>query len=394
MTRRRTTSLDRLLGRVDDLDSANLAVLVHRLARERDLLEMVFNTVREGVLITDEQAVIRYANRAGAAQIGLNPADLGKAVLWKWAPALARTFPFGLAGAAGVSAREIEIAYPERRILRVQVTPLDVDTPPVADEGGRRFVIILLDITEDRVSLEDRIEDERANSIFTLAAGVAHEIGNPLNSMNIHLQLMQRAVHRLPTSPERTRITDSVEVCAAEIRRLDGILKNFLEAIRPRAPDFQEVNLLHVVDEVLAVQREAMTRLGIRVELTTGTDSPVVSGDRGQLVQVFFNILKNAMEAMPKGGLVTLTTEEDDEFVGIRITDTGVGIEREAVARVFDPFYSTKEGGHGLGMMIVMRILRAHGGQVGVDSAPGVGTTVSLRFPRKDRRVRLIGAGS
>lgn len=389
MSRRRSSSLDRLLGRLDDIAPANLAALVRRLARERDLLETVFDTVREGVLITDEQAVIRYANRAGSSLIGLKPADLGKAVLWKWAPDLARTFPLGLGGAVGVSAREIEIGYPERRILRVQVTPLDDDPDSHADDG-RRFVVILLDVTEDRVSLEDRIEDERTNSIFTLAAGVAHEIGNPLNSMNIHLQLMERALKKLGTSPEAERIGQSVAVCAAEVRRLDGILKHFLEAIRPRVPDFRDVNLLQVVDEVLAVQREAMTRLGIRVELTTGAAAPVVSGDKDQLTQVFFNLLKNAMEAMPKGGLIRLTTEEDDDFVCISISDTGVGMERDAVSRIFDPFYTTKEGGHGLGMMIVLRILRAHGGQAAVDSQPGVGTTVALRFPRKDRRVRLL----
>ena len=134
-----------------------------------------------------------------------------------------------------------------------------------------------------------------------------------------------------------------------------------------------------------------MTRQGIRVELTTGSAGlPPVSGDRGQLTQVFFNILKNAMEAMPRGGLITLATEVDDEFVGIRITDTGVGMERDAISRIFDPFYTTKEGGHGLGMMIVLRILRAHGAQAGVDSEPGRGTTVTLRFPQKHRRVRLL----
>ncbi len=389
MSRRRASPLDRFLGRLDDLDSVNLAALVQRLARERDLLETVFDTVREGVLITDEHAVIRYANRAGSVLIGLKSADLGKAILWKWAPDLARTFPLGLAGAAGVSAREIEIGYPERRILRVQITPLD-DGPSGVDEGGRRFVVILSDVTEDRISLEDRIEDERTNSIFTLAAGVAHEIGNPLNSMNIHLQLMQRTLNKIEATPELRRLQESVGVCSAEIRRLDGILKHFLEAIRPRTPDFREVNLLQVVDEVLAVQRESMTRLGIRVELTTESAPPVVSGDKDQLTQVFFNILKNAMEAMPRGGLIRLTTAEDDQFVSMCVTDTGVGMERDAVSRLFDPFYTTKEGGHGLGMMIVLRILRAHGGQAAVDSEPGVGTSVTLRFPRKARRVRLL----
>ena len=98
------------------------------------------------------------------------------------------------------------------------------------------------------------------------------------------------------------------------------------------------------------------------------------------------------MEAMDAGGLVEITADSDDESVALSIRDTGVGMERDAVSRMFDPFFTTKSGGHGLGMMIVMRILRAHGARIDVDSAPGAGTTVTLRFPRVHKRVRLLGA--
>ena len=392
MSRRRHSPLDRLLGRLDGLDTINLTILVKRLARERDLLETVFDTVREGVIVTDAHGIVQYANRAGATLIGLKSADLGKAVLWKWAPDLARTLPLGLSGASVSSAREIEVAYPEKRLLRVQITPLEGDEDD--DEGeGRRFVIILLDVTEERACTEELIEDERMNSIRMLAAGVAHEVGNPLNSINIHLQLMQRRLAKLAGSPEREKLAESVGVCAAEIRRLDDILKHFLDAIRPRAPDLSDVNLLKVVGEVLALQREQMTQLGIRVEMNLRADIPSISGDFNQIKQVFFNLLKNAMEAMDRGGVITLSAEADDEFVCVAVRDTGVGMERDAVSRIFDPFFTTKEGGHGLGMMIVMRILRAHGAQIDVDSAPGEGTTVTLRFPQRHRRMRMLEAG-
>lgn len=393
MSRRRNSPLDRLLGRLDGLDTANLTILVQRLARERDLLETVFDTVREGVLVTDAHGVIQYANRAGATLIGLKPAEIGKAVLWKWAPDLSRTMPPGLSGVAAYSAREIEIAYPERRLLRVQITPLEDQDGVPDDEDDRRFVIILLDVTEERACTEERIEDERMNSIRVLAAGVAHEIGNPLNSINIHLQLLRRRLARLDASPEHDRLAESVAVCSAEIARLDDILKHFLDAIGPRPPDFAEVHLLKVVGEVLALQREHLTQLGIRVEMNLRADIPPVTGDANQLKQVFFNILKNAMEAMDRGGVITLSAGADDEFVSVSVRDTGTGMERDAVSRIFDPFFTTKSGGHGLGMMIVMRIMRAHGGQIDVDSAPGRGTTVTLRFPQRHRRVRMLESG-
>ena len=392
MSRRRHSSLDRILGRLDGLDPANLTILVQRLARERDLLETVFDTVREGVLVTDSHGVVLYANRSGAALIGLKSADVGKALLWKWAPDLARTLPFGLSGSAGTAAREIEIAYPEKRTLRVQISRLE-GAPGDAEDGedGRRFVVILMDVTEERASTEERIEDERMNSIRMLAAGVAHEIGNPLNSINIHLQLLERRLAKLADTPERGKLVESVAVCASEIGRLDGILKNFLDAIGPNTPDLRDVNLLQVVSEVLAIQREEMTNLGIRVEMDLRAEIPPVSGDFNQLKQVFFNLLKNSMEAMDSGGLITLSAASDEEFVTVSVRDTGAGMERDAVSRIFDPFFTTKAGGHGLGMMIVMRILRAHGAHIDVDSAPGKGTTVTLRFPQKHRRVRLLG---
>src|SRR6476620_3064795 len=134
MSRRRHSSLDRILGRLDGLDPANLAILVQRLARERDLLETVFDTVREGVLVTDSHGVVLYANRSGSGFIGLKSADIGKAVLWKWAPDLARTMPLGLAGSVGFSAREIEVAYPEKRVLRVQISPLEGFGPEEGDD--------------------------------------------------------------------------------------------------------------------------------------------------------------------------------------------------------------------------------------------------------------------
>lgn len=391
MSRRRHSSLDRILGRLDGLDQASLAILVQRLARERDLLETVFDTVREGVLVTDSHAVVQYANRAGASLIGMKPADLGKAVLWKWAPDLARTLPFGLSGGSVFSAREIEVAYPEKRVLRVQISPLE---SPGDEDGERKFVIILIDVTEERASTEERIEDERMNSIRMLAAGVAHEIGNPLNSINIHLQLLERRLAKLTTTPDTAKLAESVAVCASEIRRLDDILKNFLDAIGPGLPGFSDVNLIRLVGEVLAIQREEMTNLGIRVEMDLRAEIPPVSGDFNQLKQVFFNILKNAMEAMDSGGLITISARADDEFVTVAVRDTGVGMERDDLSRIFDPFFTTKAGGHGLGMMIVMRILRAHGAQLDVDSAPGRGTTVTLRFPQKHRRVRLLAAAS
>ena len=387
-SRRRNSSLERILGRLDNLDSTNLAILVQRLARERGLLEMVFDTIEEGIFLVDCDGVVDYANRAGTQLIGLPAKDIGTAVLWKLVPDFARTLSFLREGGLAPNiARDVEIFYPEHRWVRLQISRL----MPAEGDVPARHVMILRDITADRESTEEMIESERVNSIFTLAASVAHEIGNPLNSMKIHLELIRRKLAKLDVPEESVAsIKKSSAICLEEISRLDDILKNFLGAIRPQKPILEKTNLIEIVFEVLSVQKAELENRDIKCSVTQGKDVPVVRGDVAQLKQLLFNVTKNAMEAMQDGGMLSLVAESDDAFVYLRVSDTGCGIERDAISKIYEPFFTTKNNGHGLGMMIVMRIMREHGGQVGIDSTPGKGTTVTLQFPRPDRRAPML----
>ncbi|HSH94288.1 MAG TPA: ATP-binding protein, partial [Roseimicrobium sp.] len=236
------------------------------------------------------------------------------------------------------------------------------------------------------------IETERTSSILLLAACVAHELGNPLNSLTIHLQLIERKLKKLKAVKEKeaASLAESIRVCQEEVSRLDGIITNFLGAIRPRPPDLAETNLSEVLAEVLSFQQRELEDRGIEVEAETPSDLPVVMADRNQLKQVFFNITKNAMEAMRPGGKLRIRTRADDDNVYLLFGDTGAGIKQEDLVKLFQPYHTTKTGGHGLGLMIVQRILREHGGQVGIESKEGVGTLVTLQFPQKNRRVRML----
>src|SRR5262245_48399128 len=174
-------------------------------------------------------------------------------------------------------------------MLRLYMVPFRVSggTP------GRRFAVLLSDVTKERQSTEARIENERTSSILLLAAGVAHELGNPLNSLTIHLQLMERRLKKLKASAkdrEAAALGDSIEVCQAEVRRLDGIITNFLEAIRPRPPDLAETNLAEVLAEVLRFQQDELADRSIAIEADAPANLPPVMADRNQLKQVFFNL--------------------------------------------------------------------------------------------------------
>lgn len=390
MAGRKTSSLDRVLGRLDSLDSVNLANLVQRLARERGVFEEIFNTLQEGILVVRDEGAIEYANAAAHRLIGLGSDDLAGQTLWRLVPGLRTSLGAALDDGAGgsvatVVAREFELTYPEPRMVRLYMVPFRAASGPPA----RRFAVILSDVTKEKQSTEARIENERTSSIILLAASVAHELGNPLNSLTIHLQLMERKLKKQKASKDAESLAESVRVCRDEVTRLDGIISNFLEAIRPRSPDLAETDLNEVLAEVLRFQHRELADRGIVVEADT-PELPRVLADRNQIKQVFFNLTKNAMEAMRPGGKLKIRSRADDDSVFLLFADSGSGIKQEDLVRLFQPYHTTKSGGHGLGLMIAQRIMRDHGGQIGLESKEGLGTIVTLQFPRKDRRVRML----
>jgi len=337
---------------------------------------------------------IDYANDAAHRLIGLGGDELAGQILWRLIPglrpSLGGTLEDDTAAALPVVAREFELTYPEPRTVRLYMVPFRGE----ARGDARRFAVILTDVTRDKHATAQQLEDERTSSILLLAAGVAHELGNPLNSLTIHLQLITRKLNKLKASRDTESLVESVDVCRAEVARLDGIIAHFLEAIRPQPPDLAELDLAEVLAEVLRFQQREFADRRIAVEVEASGDLPVVMADRNQLKQVFFNLAKNALDAMEPGGRLKIRARADDDSVFLLFGDSGSGIKQEDLVRVFQPYHTTKPGGHGLGLMIVQRILREHGGQVGIESKEGVGTVVTLQFPRKDRRVRMLGGGA
>jgi len=389
MSGKKLSSLEKVLGRLDRLDATGLQTLVQRLARERTMLDAVFNILQEGVLVITADGEIDYANDAAAQMIGFKDQSGAAATLWRLVPGLrasldgesARGQPAG----QPLITREFELTYPQARVVRLYMVPFHE-----GEQGEARFVIILADITREKKSTQELIENERTSSVLLLAAGVAHELGNPLNSLTIHLQLIERKLKKLRDAKEAAALTESIQICQGEVTRLDGIIQNFLEAIRPRPPDLAEVNVVEVIEDVLRFQEKEFADREIKIEGELPESTPLIMADRNQLKQVFFNLLKNAMEAMQPGGMLGIRVRADDDSIFVRVADAGVGIKQEDLAKLFSPYHTTKVGGHGLGLMIVQRIMREHGGQVGIESKEGVGTVVTLQFPQKHRRVRML----
>ena len=392
-----------MLERLETLDKPTLAALAQRLGRERGLVERVFNVLQEGVLVVDVDGAIAFANSAAQRLLGFKSPDAGGVTLWRLAPGLRALLAPALDTAASLT-REVELSYPEPRAVRLYLVPFaaridseaagetDADNAVVGGEA-RRFAVVLTDITRDKLDTDQRIESERVASIVLLAAGVAHELGNPLNSLTIHLQVVERKLRRLRgvEAKDAKALGDSLRVCQEEVARLDGIISNFLQAIRPRPPDLADTRLADVLAEVLAFQERELADRGVGVDVESPGDLPVVLADKDQVKQVFFNLVKNASEAMQPGGRLRIEARADEEHVSLAFTDNGSGIKPEDLARLFEPYHTTKPTGHGLGMMVVQRIMRAHGGLIAVESNPGRGTKVTLQFPLTQRRVKLLG---
>ena len=387
----KNTGLEKILGRIEDLDSVNLGILVQRLARERKMQETVFNTIQDGVIVIDSDGVVQYANDAALGLIGLKGNDIGVTRLWKMVPDLAKSIDrktvMGEKKSAPVLSREIELNYPDHRVVRLYMVPIDAQVGH-DDSGG--YVIVLSDLTEERVSMEERLESERIDSIVRLAAGVAHELGNPLNSLTIHLQLIERKLKNLAKHPDTTKLTESLQVCQGEVERLDGIITHFLKAIRPQKLELNELDLLGLVEDVLRVQEAELSNRKLKVKVEVNDDLPIILGDRDQIKQAFFNLIKNAMEAMQPSGSLRILARCDDDYVYLQFVDNGSGISEEDLSKVFQAYYTTKEEGHGLGMMIVERIMREHGGHINIESRKEAGTAITLQFPQQHRRTRLL----
>ncbi len=391
MPLRKISALDNVLGKIDDLDSSNLQTLVQRLARERKLLETVFNIIHEGILVINLKGTIEYANSAACQLIGLSSKQIGSASLWKFMPDLTRTIDISEyeneQNFFDVS-REIEINYPKHRFVRLYIVAI----PNQQKDEEKKFSVILSDITQEKISTQQMIENEKVSTVLLLAAGVAHELGNPINSMTIHLQLIERQLEAIEETNEHNKIKKSIKICANEISRLDNIITNFLQAIRPTLPDFQDLDLTTILKESIEFQKVEISGANITLELDIDKSLPVISADQNLIKQALFNVLKNAREAISKEGIIKIQTRSDDEFVFIEIGDSGSGIKKEHIGNIFQPYFTTKNEGHGLGMMIVNRIMHDHGGQIGISSNISHGTVFTLQFPQKHRRVRLLNS--
>ena len=298
-----------------------------------------------------------------------------------------------MTSSGGVVNRDLDVRYPEARYLNFYIAPLARQDHGKPDSGQLvGFVIILRDNTSSRERQMKEIKSEKIEAVKSLAAGVAHEIGNPLNSLNIHLQLIERKVKKQVEAPLATELLASLEIARNEIKRLDFIVEKFLNAVRPSRPNPQTTNLNELINEALNFIGPEVADRRIAVTLELKEELPLLHVDQDQLKQVFYNLIRNSCQAMGSSGELTIRSGCTDENVFIIFADNGPGIPADQVSRVFEPYYTTKKTGSGLGLLIVHRIIHDHGGEVEFKSREGIGTEVGVFLPRAEKLMRFLPA--
>jgi len=204
--------------------------------------------------------------------------------------------------------------------------------------------------------------------------------------------LMERSVQKL-RDDEKAELQQSIEVARSEVNRLDSIVTQFLKAIRPSRPQLRSENVNTIVEEAVRFLAPELQDREIVVEQELRSDLPMLQLDRDQIKQALYNVIKNSLEAMHRHGMLRIRTDLDDTHVIIRFVDTGSGMSAENLSRVFEPYFTTKPSGTGLGLLIVRRIVREHGGELSIESSQGKGLTLTIRLPYIEKRIRMLEAG-
>ena len=364
------------LKRIDRIPPEGLKQMIRNLSAENSIYEAALNSTLDGIIVCDMEHKPLLINRS-AEKIFRIVSWTPELSLWEQLndENLANLFRKTLVADENVLNREISIDRPGgTRIISVSISAL------VSEGKISGNLIHLEDITDKRRRDAQLRRAESLAALTTLAAGVAHEIKNPLASIRIQLGIIRRILEK-NCSKKVEPIFHNISLVEQEIDRLNSIVVDFLFAVRPMDITLILDRAEDVVQEVVELMGHEAEDQHIRVVINIEPNLPGVMIDRKNLEQVLLDIVKNAIAAMPDGGVLTISVSTKNDELLIAISDTGIGIPEELMAKIFEPYFTTKESGTGLGLTITFKIIKEHNGEITVESTPSKGSTFTIHLP-------------
>ena len=380
--------IKRALQKADQLSSQQVQDLLLLAGKEIDRLETVLDSLFRGILVCDTAHKLILANKAARRFLSIVSYEQGRETIWSVIPEerVAEFFAQTLLSADKAEEREFDVVVAGvQRLLSVSVMPV------VQDRQVSGSLILVDDITERRSREAKMRRMENLASLTTLAAGVAHEIKNPLGSLSIHVQLIKKTLDaNRGEGAYLGHIDKYLKVINEEVDRLNAIVVDFLFAVRPMNADLRRGNINDPIKELVEFLSPELEAAGIDVVFNLGDNLAPVDFDAGLMKMALLNLIKNGAAAMDNGGKLTITTEENGGELFISIADTGMGISDENFPKIFDPYFTTKDNGTGLGLTLVFKIIKEHQGEINVRSREGEGSVFTIALPVQQIDQRLL----
>ena len=377
----------RAFEKIEKLSTSEIKTLVRYQASENELLGTVIQELTSGIVVINTTARVLTCNDAAKLLIPLRQTLVeGASLKFILKDTDIASFMFdSINNLEDEETREQEF-YIQRgeKVVTLLIKSVVLQSsflPMMAHDSGARILFIITDVTEERRKEALLHRSESLASLTTVAAGVAHEIKNPLASIGIHLQLLRKAFER----KKQLTLIDSaryLDVIDEEIERLNSIVVDFLFAVRPMDVRLRLEHINRIVEDVCSFVSYELSEYHIKVVTDLADYLPKLRVDENLIKQVLLNIVKNAMSAMEeKGGILSVRTRNRGDNVVIMIEDNGCGMDENTVGKIFEPYFTTKETGSGLGLTMVFKVMKEHGGDIHVKSVVKKGTTFTLILP-------------
>jgi PAS domain S-box-containing protein len=384
--------VERAIAKLPRLNEDQMRSLLYALAEENYRMDVALDSMLDGIVVCDRGHRPLIYNKSAERMLRFTGPDPVERQLWLSVSDedLSEFFRATLEAGETVLDREFGIdTKGSTRLIAVSVSTL------VSEGKIEGALVHMEDITEKRRKEAQLRRAESLASLTTLAAGVAHEIKNPLGSISIHIQLIRKALQGKDEVPVPF-LERHLGVVDEEIERLNKIVVDFLFAVRPMDVQLRDGDPGKLMAEIADFIRPEAEKAGVMVDVSVAEDLPMVALDERLMKQALLNLVKNALAAMPGGGKLRLSVERKEDEVKLSVEDSGVGISEEDLPKIFEPYFTTKENGTGLGLTITFKIVREHDGEITVASRPGQGSVfaIDLPVPQKERRLLSFDEGS